>query len=497
MLIPKQVKCIKSEGSFVTEHTYNVSPTGCVFWSSGNQSDVYWNDSMFEPIYTDEELLKYAAKMYPIGTKYKNAYKQQGGGEFTATNKPQITSSGNVEVGNGYVYYQKKNTWAEIIPTPKKVESFAIMCPTDWSTNPIWEKYMDWLRIQAEINGGNAGGGNGVIYYYGIKNDGKVGYCGSSSKDRIFDEIKPFEYIYELLNIPVIETVGEEKYLKCLDPWRSLVGYEVVNTRTGERSVIGKHGEVGAAEISSGKCIGIHNIAHPHSMVNKEWRVFHKEPTKETPLQRCNEIFKVGNIIRSVCGNKIVLQENDFPFYEKIGRVFTAKSACIYENGVYAADAGDTEPIKPEPKFKEGDFVMCNSQQHVIDFKVVGCTYKGNMHGYCYLLSSPSFVGNSGNTYEPFIYGGTPGTNTCWWAFEDSLTLIGITATDIPFESFEVSSTDNKSFIDILKDAQRASTYKQLSEMIRDSEDVLMWGKDKTDLLEVTPLRVSRKNIVK
>ena len=153
----------------------------------------------------------------------------------------------------------------------------------------------------------------------------------------------------------------------------------------------------------------------------------------------------------------------------------------------------DPEEGTHEPKFKEGDLVICRTHSHINDFTVVACRYEKSEDTFIYLISSPNFDGHIGNLVD-VIYGKLPGTKTCWWGFEKELTL---TSTDIPFETFAVSSTDGlqkTSFVDMLEDAQR-SMYKQLSEMVVDSEINLMWGKDKTDLLVVPPLRVSRKNI--
>jgi hypothetical protein len=427
MLIPKQVKCIKSEGSFVAEHTYYVSLTGCVFWASGNQSCVYWTDSMFEPIYTNEELLEYAAKMYPVGTEYRCASDNE---VRKAVYLPRMHRD-SVEVGIGFVYLKRTNTWAEIISTPEKGENF----------------------------------------------------------------------------------------LTELSPWRDLTGYEVMNTVTGEKSKITSHQKGGTASLENGDTADLHNRIAPHSMVNKNWRVFDKAPTKGTPLDECRGFFKVGNIIRSVRGNKVLIEEKHLPFYEEDGKVYAAYDGILlYKEGVYAAYVGDTEPIKPEPKFKEGDFVICSSMQSILDFKIVGCIYHRNTNDYVYLLSSPSFKGSMGCHIEPFIYGESPGTPTCWWACESDLTLD--TARTLAVEGTVSNSTDSfidKSFVDMLKDAQISNTYKQyltrgvdfanqhersvtftrhhqdLAKFVQDSEYDLMWG----NLLEVPPLRVSRKNIKK
>jgi hypothetical protein len=125
VLQPKQVQCIKKEaGSFVYECIYDVY--GCIFndntngrviFRSGNLSTIKWDDiNFFKPIYTDEELLDFAKKMYPIGTKYKC----EEGEILKSFRNPVITFDGNIDAKPGYIYYKKTNTWAEIISEPEK-----------------------------------------------------------------------------------------------------------------------------------------------------------------------------------------------------------------------------------------------------------------------------------------------------------------------------------------------------------------------------------------
>jgi len=206
MLIPKKVRCIDGQGSFITGNEYNVDHDGFICFTPLEVSGKKWNSkpkggSVFEPIYTEEELLEYAEKMYPIGTKFKTASKANNE-TLTAHYSPAIDLNGDVEVGSGYLYYKSTNTWAEIVSEPKKIESFAIMCPRNYGINDIWEKYIIWLRNK----GDNKPAGTVCGIYYGITKSGKVDFSNCID---CFDEIKPFEYIYELLNIPMIEKVGE------------------------------------------------------------------------------------------------------------------------------------------------------------------------------------------------------------------------------------------------------------------------------------------------
>jgi hypothetical protein len=73
--IPKKVKCTVSASKNYQEGiTYSVTTNQEVMGEEVNGT--LWNNklnscSKFEPIYYEEELLEYAKKMYPIGTKYK------------------------------------------------------------------------------------------------------------------------------------------------------------------------------------------------------------------------------------------------------------------------------------------------------------------------------------------------------------------------------------------------------------------------------------------
>ena len=78
--IPKKVKCISQEkqpSNFKVGGEYTVSGDGYIRFESDAESGVVWNsksgNSKFQPIYTDEELLEYAKKMYPEGTEFFNS----------------------------------------------------------------------------------------------------------------------------------------------------------------------------------------------------------------------------------------------------------------------------------------------------------------------------------------------------------------------------------------------------------------------------------------
>lgn len=76
--IPKRVKCIKAvTDSYTVGKLYDVNDKGFVIdnyrklitkWDQGGK-----DNSHFNPIYTDEELLEYAKKMYPEGTYFYNS----------------------------------------------------------------------------------------------------------------------------------------------------------------------------------------------------------------------------------------------------------------------------------------------------------------------------------------------------------------------------------------------------------------------------------------
>lgn len=363
MLQPKKVKCTDGYGHFKTGSVYDVSENGFIMHDCCSTS-LIWDgsskgNSEFEPIYTDEELLEYAKKMYPIGTKYKTASKANSNiGEVRY--KHLITTNGNIDAGPGYIYYKLTNTWAEIVS----------------------------------------------------------------------DEI------------------------------------EVI--------------------------------------------------PQEPPLDKCMRIFKVGNIIRSVRGDEVIIKEKHLPFYEEDNRVYASYDGILlYREGVYAAYLGDTEPIKPEPKFKEGDPVISSWHPDIKQFTIVACQYYKGGEEYLYLISAPGFDGHDGINMIHVIYGKSPGTNTCVWVLEEALTLDTsrkgyFSGTDSIAEYISSSgSVGVDSFLDKLKsemtrnivdggvdfanEHERSRHHQDLAKFIQDSEYDLMWGKDKADLLEVPPLRVSRK----
>jgi hypothetical protein len=75
--IPKKVKCIKATSDhFTVGEEYIVESDGNVIDNHNNPRIVWDNlgalNSKFQPIYTDEELLEYAKKMYPEGTEFYN-----------------------------------------------------------------------------------------------------------------------------------------------------------------------------------------------------------------------------------------------------------------------------------------------------------------------------------------------------------------------------------------------------------------------------------------
>jgi len=346
MLQPKKVRCIGGQGSFVTGNEYNVDHDGFVCFTPLEISGRKWDSkpnggSVFEPIYTNEELLEYAEKMYPIGTKYKTASKANNE-IFTASYSP-IIITGNIEVGNGYIYYKPTNTWAEIVSTPEKIESFAIQCPKDYETNILWKQYIEWYKYQ-----GGYGTGNAENYYYGLNKNGSYNYAWQADE---FETIKPFEYIYELLNIPVIKTVGEpsskpvikEEYLKCLDPWRSLVGYTAVRTATGERYKIIQHDKSGYCELKNNESrlinVDIHSSIDPYYMTSKDFRVIAKAPEVMSLKQKyadklaeVENLFPIGSLVRVQDWSG--LQEREFIRTKKL-------TLDKYENHIRIASNGD------------------------------------------------------------------------------------------------------------------------------------------------------------
>jgi len=82
------------------------------------------------------------------------------------------------------------------------LESFAIKCPIDYSTNELWKNYIDWFNSE----GGLSVGGNCSDSYYGIDKKGRFDYSESIED---FKVIKPFSYISEILNIEKGLKVGD------------------------------------------------------------------------------------------------------------------------------------------------------------------------------------------------------------------------------------------------------------------------------------------------
>lgn len=76
--IPKSVKCVRAvTDSYTESKEYSVDDLGFVIDNRGIAM-TQWDDkclgsSKFQPIYTDEELLEYAKKMYPEGTEFFNS----------------------------------------------------------------------------------------------------------------------------------------------------------------------------------------------------------------------------------------------------------------------------------------------------------------------------------------------------------------------------------------------------------------------------------------
>jgi hypothetical protein len=375
MLQPKQVKCTDGYGHFKTGSVYDVAESGFIIHDGYPTLLTWYNNSLgnskFEPIYTNEELLEYAKKMYPMGTKYikLNEFGQHVIDKCESEHLPNFTDAG-IYVGRGYVYIKQTNTWAEIVSEPEK----------------------------------------------------------------------------------------EECFLTELNPWRDLTGYEVMNTVTGEKSKITSHQQGGGASLKNGGIADLHNTCAPHSMVNKNWRVFDKDTSS--------------------------------------------------------------------PKFKEGESVIYSLHSHIKDFTVVACRYEKSEYTFMYLISSPDFEGHTGHLVD-VIYGKLPGTSTCWWAFENELTL-DHTGTDSIAKEISLSGVkatlaaggEFNSYLDKLKSemsrnigggidfANGIDSTVTITRHVQDQYDLLHhhrqqlkkaseWIKGRVDLLEVPPLRVSRKNIVK
>jgi hypothetical protein len=110
----------------------------------------------------------------------------------------------------------------------------------------------------------------------------------------------------------------------------------------------------------------------------------------------------------------------------------------------------------------------------------VACQLYKPENKYLYLLSSPDFNGHDGINMVYVIYGKSPGTSTCTWVEEDTLTL------DTARLTIRDSANDTGYIPGI-----------GIIEVEYDPTFDYIPSKDKVDLLEVPPLRVSRKNIVK
>lgn len=138
--IPKRVKCVSQGGlpsHFNMGYEYEVTGDGYIKFGSGSQSSIVWNsqssNSKFQPIYTDEELLEYAKKMYPEGTEFynnKGEYRKSEGINYLIN-----PNDGNIDVqafakdGTRLApdIYSPVTGWAEIIELPKSsIESPSI-----------------------------------------------------------------------------------------------------------------------------------------------------------------------------------------------------------------------------------------------------------------------------------------------------------------------------------------------------------------------------------
>jgi len=218
VLQPKQVKCINGQGNFLTGTIYDVDEYGYILWLDRSPSQRYWNAegivmSKFEPVYTDAELLEYAAKMYPIGTKYIGADPSGGYSlKFTSLGEANICRIG-VDVGKdcGYVYVRNTNTWAEILAPgvdyemPPRPRSYAVECPKDYATSKVWQNYINYLNCTY-----SAGfSGDSERSYYGVDKNGVCDFYYESTR---FDMIYPISKVDELTGGAKITKPLEEQY---------------------------------------------------------------------------------------------------------------------------------------------------------------------------------------------------------------------------------------------------------------------------------------------
>jgi hypothetical protein len=199
----------------------------------------------------EHPLITEAKKRYPPETRFQPAHLEGNPTEICVVGLHE-----NFYLAQGDIYLSHGNTeknghnfseflysggkWAKIVEEPKeeskKYQSFAIACPEDWNTNPVWKHFIEWLGQQGSFGGG----GNAIGCFYGIRTDGYPDY---SSNKSIFEEIKPFNYIYKLLQIPeIIEKPKEELIESPMDICKKKypIGATVVSLFGKEATVTGE-----------------------------------------------------------------------------------------------------------------------------------------------------------------------------------------------------------------------------------------------------------------
>ena len=305
--IPKRVKCTFA-GSDVYQKgiTYYVAKNQKVIDKDGAcitcwDSNVY-GDSRFEPIYTEEELLEYAAKMYPISTKYRGIDSEGIPGDITSEAEdeyPQHNSCG-IYVGYRYVYIHGTKQWADIITEKKEtvVEEF-IETPKFTAEHPDILEAKKRYPVGTKFHPAHLPStiSHCVVEesdIFQINSDGNILLSnGNQEKNgHVFSEIVRADGIWAKIVKPEVS----EKYLKVREeyltelgnPWYSLVGYKL-QTLKGNIVTIVKHDSSGYVFCDDKNDYDVHEMAQPYCMKYKLVKVLansnpnHQNPA--TPLE--------------------------------------------------------------------------------------------------------------------------------------------------------------------------------------------------------------------
>lgn len=332
--IPKRVKCTLAASDIYQKGiTYYVAKNQKVI-DKDRECITSWDsnaygESRFEPIYTEEELLDYAAKMYPIGTKYRGIDSEGIPGDITSEAEdeyPQHNSCG-IYVGYRYVHIYGTNQWADIITEKKEtvVEEF-IETPKFTAEHPDILEAKKRYPIGTKFHPAHLPATTSYCIVeendiFQINSNGNILLSnGNQEKNgHVFSEIVRADGIWAKIVKPEVNEkylkVKEEYLTKLGHKWYSLVGYKL-QTLKGNIVTIVQHNESGYVVCNDGNDYDVHEMAQPYCMKYKLVKVLansnpnHQNPA--TPHEFTEEFYTPGyDPIHSMKGGKIFADQAD------------------------------------------------------------------------------------------------------------------------------------------------------------------------------------------